>query len=67
MQIFYNNAISHYNALQVQARKISPLHGLAYQVNYTWGKNLTDADAVWSAPGSSGGITLNDQIGRAHV
>ena len=60
MQIFYNNAISHYNALQVQARKISPLHGLAYQVNYTWGKNLTDADAVWSAPGSSGGITLND-------
>jgi hypothetical protein len=60
VQIFYNNAISHYNALQVQVRKISPLHGLQYQVNYTWGKNLTDADAVWSAPGSSGGITLND-------
>jgi len=60
VQIFYNNAISHYNAMQLQARKISPLHGLQYQINYTWGKNLTDADAVWSAPGSSGGVTQND-------
>lgn len=60
IEIFYNEALSHYNALQVQIRKISPLHGLQYQVNYTWGKNLTDADAVWSAPGSSGGVTQND-------
>jgi hypothetical protein len=60
IEIFYNDAISHYNALQVQARKISPIHGLQYQVNYTWGKNLTDADAVWSAPGSSGGVTQNN-------
>lgn len=60
LQIFYNNAISHYHALQMQMRKMSPSHGLQYQVNYTWGKDLTDADAVWSAPGSSGGVTQND-------
>lgn len=60
IQIFKNDAVSHYNGLQVQARKISPTHGLEYQVNYTWGKDLTDADAVWSAPGSSGGVTQND-------
>jgi len=60
IQIFYNNATSHYNALQAQVRKITPVHGLQYQVNYTWGKNMTNADAVWSAPGASGGISLND-------
>lgn len=60
IEIFYNDAISHYNALQVQVRKISPMHGITYQVNYTWGKDLTDADAVWSAPGTSGGVTQNN-------
>jgi hypothetical protein len=58
--LIYNRAHSNYNALQVQARKESPSHGLAFQANYTWAKNLTDADAVWSAPGESGGITLNN-------
>lgn len=60
IQIFYNDATSHYNALQAQVRKITPVHGLQYQVNYTWGKNMTNADAVWSAPGASGGVSLND-------
>lgn len=60
IEVFYNDAISHYNALQAQLRKISPAHGLQYQINYTWGKNLTDADAVWSAPGTSGGVTQNN-------
>ena len=62
VELFYNNAISRYNALQVQMRKISLLHGLTYQINYTWGKDLTDADAIWggAAPGASGGITQND-------
>jgi hypothetical protein len=46
--------------LQVQARKTSPSHGLQFQANYTWAKDMTDADAVWSAPGTSGGITLNN-------
>jgi hypothetical protein len=60
LQMFYNDGKSRYNALHLQVRKISPLHGLQYQVNYTWGKVLTNADDVWAAPGSSGGVTLND-------
>ena len=58
--VFYNGAYSSYNGLQVQARKTSPSHGLQFQANYTWAKDMTDADAVWSAPGTSGGITLNN-------
>ncbi len=62
VELFYNNAISRYDALQVQVRKISPAHGATFQINYTWGKDLTDADAIWSgaAPGASGGVTQND-------
>jgi hypothetical protein len=60
LQMFYNDGKSRYNALHVQIRKISPLHGLQYQANYSWGKVLTNADDVWSAPGSSGGVTLNN-------
>ncbi len=59
-ELFYNNAISHYNALQIQARKNAPAHGIQYQANYTWGKTLTDADDVWNASGTSGGVTLNN-------
>jgi hypothetical protein len=46
-----NNAHSTYNALQLQARKISPTHGLQFQANYTYAKDLTDADAVWRSGG----------------
>ena len=62
VELFYNDAISRYDALQVQLRKISPAHGATFQVNYTWGKDLTDADAIWggAAPGASGGITQNN-------
>lgn len=60
LQVFYNGAHSNYNALQVQARKNSPSHGLQFQVNYTWGKDMTDADAVWSSGGASGGISQNN-------
>jgi hypothetical protein len=62
VELFYNDAISRYNALQLQMRKISPAHGITYQINYTWGKDLTDADAIWggAAPGASGGITQNN-------
>ena len=58
--IFYNGARSNYNGLQVQLRKTSMEHGISFQANYTWAKTITDADAVWSAPGSSGGVTLNN-------
>lgn len=48
IQVFYNGGYSYYNALQVQARKISPTRGLQFQANYTWAKDMTDADSVWN-------------------
>jgi Carboxypeptidase regulatory-like domain len=60
LEMITNNAHSTYNGLQLQARKISPTHGLMFQANYTWAKNLTDADAVWSSGGSNGGIVPNN-------
>jgi Carboxypeptidase regulatory-like domain/TonB dependent receptor len=60
VQLFYNQGLFRYNAVQVQVRKISPLRGLQYQASYTWSKNLTDSDSVFSAPGASGGISLNN-------
>lgn len=59
-QLSKNQGISHYNGLQIQARKISPLHGLQYQANYTWASVLTDSDSVFSGSGVSGGISLNN-------
>jgi len=60
LEMITNNAHSTYNALQLQARRITPIHGLMFQANYTWSKNLTDADAVWSSGGSNGGIVPNN-------
>lgn len=60
LQVFYNSAHSTYNGLQLQARKISTSHGLQFQANYTWAKDMTDADAVWSSGGQSGGISQNN-------
>jgi len=60
VQLFYNQGLFHYNAFQFQARKISPLHGLTYQANYSFAKNLTDSDSIFSASGANGGISLND-------
>ena len=60
LQSFHNGAYSSYNALQVQARKNSPAHGIAFQANYTWAKDMTDADAVWSSGWNNGAIMEND-------
>jgi hypothetical protein len=60
LQMIYNGAHSTYNGLQMQVRKISVSHGLQFQANYTWAKDLTDADAVWSSGGSNGGISQNN-------
>ncbi len=60
LQVFYNGAHSTYNGLQLQARKNSASHGLQFQANYTWAKDMTDADAVWSSGGQSGGISQNN-------
>jgi Carboxypeptidase regulatory-like domain len=60
LQMFYNGGHSTYNALQLQARKISTSHGLQFQGNFTWAKDMTNADAVWSSGGQSGGISQNN-------
>jgi hypothetical protein len=60
LQVFQNGAHSTYNGLQLQARKISTSHGLQFQANYTFAKDMTDADAVWSSGGVSGGISQNN-------
>jgi hypothetical protein len=62
LEMITNNAHSTYNALQLQARKISPTHGLQFQANYSWAKDLTNADAVWSSGGSNGGIVPNNPL-----
>jgi hypothetical protein len=49
LQVFYNGGYSSYNALQLQARKISAAHGISFQASYTWSKVMTDADSVWNA------------------
>jgi hypothetical protein len=60
IQVFYNGGHSTYNGLQLQARKISASHGLQFQANYTWAKDMTDADAVWSSGWVNGGISQNN-------
>jgi hypothetical protein len=60
LQSFHNGAYSSYNALQVQARKNSTAHGITFQANYTWAKDMTDADAVWSSGGQNGAIMENN-------
>lgn len=60
LSIFYNHGLFHYNALQAQVRKISRRYGLQYQASYTWSKNLTDSDSIFSAPGASGAIVQNN-------
>lgn len=60
LQVFYNGGHSTYNGLQLQARKISATHGLQFQANYTWAKDMTDADAVWSSGWVNGGISQNN-------
>jgi hypothetical protein len=60
LSIFYNHGLFHYNALQAQVRKISRRYGLQYQASYTWSKNLTDSDSIFSAPGAAGAIVQNN-------
>ena len=64
LQSFHNGAYSSYNGLQVQARKNSSAHGITFQANYTWAKDMTDADAVWSSGGNNGAIMENNPTCR---
>jgi hypothetical protein len=58
--LYYNGGYSSYNALQVQARKNSPSHGIQFQAAYTWAKDMTDSDDLWSASPTSGAVVLNN-------
>ncbi len=60
LQSFHNGAHSAYNALQAQVQKNSEAHGIQFQANYTWAKDMTDADAVWSSGGQNGAIMENN-------
>lgn len=60
LEMIYNGGHSSYNALQLQARKISAAHGLQFQANYTYAKTLTDVDDVWQAAEEGGGVTQNN-------
>jgi hypothetical protein len=64
LQSFHNGAYSSYNGLQLQARKNSPAHGITFQASYTWAKDMTDADAVWSSGGNNGAIMENNPTCR---
>jgi Carboxypeptidase regulatory-like domain len=58
--LFYNGAHSDYNALQLEARKVSAAHGLTFDANYTWGKTMSDADDLFNAPSLSGAASMNN-------
>jgi hypothetical protein len=59
LAIIYNGAYSSYNALQAQVRKISAEHGIQFQANYTYAKQMTNADAVWYG-GVGAGVSPNN-------
>ncbi|HEV2424267.1 MAG TPA: TonB-dependent receptor [Terriglobia bacterium] len=64
LQVFHNGAHSAYNALQAQVQKNSAAHGIEFQANYTYAKDMTDADAVWSSGGQNGAIMENNPTCR---
>jgi Carboxypeptidase regulatory-like domain/TonB dependent receptor len=52
VQLFYNQGILHYLALQTQVRKNS--RNVQLQANYTWASDLTDNDDIFSGNGNGG-------------
>ncbi|MHB8387999.1 MAG: TonB-dependent receptor [Acidobacteriaceae bacterium] len=59
-QLFYNQGILHYYALQTQVRNVHPSHGMQFQVNYTWAQDLTNNDDIFSVNGRNGAQTMNN-------
>jgi Carboxypeptidase regulatory-like domain len=60
ISIFYNQGVFHYNALQVQARKISSRYGLQFQASYTWSKNMSDSDSIFTTASQTGASAQNN-------
>lgn len=59
MELFYNQGVVHYLSLQTQLRNVSPSHGMQFQVNYNWSKDLTNNDDIFST-NKYGAGALND-------
>jgi hypothetical protein len=60
--MIYNQGLVHYLALQTQLRKDSPVHGIQFQVNYTWNQDLTTSDSVFSGWSSSNASVANSSM-----
>jgi hypothetical protein len=52
VQLFYNQGLLHFLALETQIRKNS--HNVQLQANYTWTSDLTDNDDIFSGNGNGG-------------
>jgi hypothetical protein len=52
VELFYNQGILHFLALETQVRKNS--HNVQLQANYTWNSDLTDNDDIFSGNGNGG-------------
>lgn len=60
--LIYNQGVVHYLGLQTQLRKDSPVHGIQFQVNYTWNQDLTTSDSVFSGWTSSNASVANSSM-----
>jgi hypothetical protein len=60
--LIYNQGVVHYLALQTQLRKDSPVHGIQFQLNYTWNQDLTTSDSVFSGWSSSNASAANSSM-----
>jgi hypothetical protein len=59
-QLWDNDAHSTYNALQTQLRKISPSHGITFQVSYTYSKTIDNASTVLNGPSAISAMLQNN-------
>ncbi|MGD0009949.1 MAG: TonB-dependent receptor [Terriglobia bacterium] len=60
VQLADNHAHSTYNALQTSARKVSPTHGITFQISYTWSKAIDSVGTVYNGPGGQSGGSYNN-------
>jgi len=59
-QVTDNHAHSTYNSLQVMARKVTPTHGLQFQVSYTYSKTIDSATTVFNGPATQSAELQNN-------
>ena len=59
-QLTDNHGHSTYNSLQVEACKVSPAHGITFQVSYTYSKSIDNASTVINGPVAISGMLQNN-------